>query len=87
MRDTLVDMKSKVAESVQHVSLNPSTSGTLTPQVPLCAVDAQRDGSALVHFRIDPKTYARLKTKCGSRDIQLVLWEDVIHRAVETYCF
>ncbi len=46
-----------------------------------CAVEEREDG-AVVHFRIDPTEWARLKRKMGTQDPALFLWDNMLYRNI-----
>lgn len=51
-----------------------------------CAIEEREDG-AVVHFRIDPTRWARLKRKVGTQDPAMFLWENLLHRSIEGLVF
>jgi hypothetical protein len=51
-----------------------------------CAVE-EREGGAVVHFRVDPQTWARLSRRMNGQDPATYMWENILHRAVETAAY
>lgn len=47
-----------------------------------CAVE-EREGGAVVHFRIDPQEWSRLKRRMATQDPAMFMWENHIHRMIE----
>lgn len=57
------------------VQANPLSSGEK------CAVE-EREGGAVVHFRIDPQDWARLKRRMGPQDPARYMWENHLYRMI-----
>lgn len=48
-----------------------------------CAVVEQRGEGAIVHFRIEPQEWTRLKRRMANQDPATFMWENHIHRMID----